>query len=225
MNKKMIIFAILICVFLVFGYIFDFSTLFKSLLEYVSDTGIVGQIIYGLVYIIATIVFIPGSILTLGAGFIFGVVKGSIIVSISSTLGAGLAFLIGRYVARDWVMKKIANNKNFKAIDKTVNKNGWKIIGLLRLSPLLPFSLSNYAFGLTGISFKGYFFSSWIGMLPLTIMYVYIGSVAGNIANLNPTDNQTPLKWIFFIGGLLLTIIVSIYVSIIAKNAVTKMNN
>jgi len=139
-----------------------------------------GAALFCFVYIAACVFFIPGALLTLGAGAIFGVIKGSILVSIASTLGAGLAFLVGRYFARDWVSKKIEGNEKFAAIDGAVANEGWKIVGLTRLSPVFPFNLLNYAFGLTSVAFKDYFLASWIGMMPGTVMYVYVGSPAAN---------------------------------------------
>jgi len=93
----------------------------------------------------ATVLFLPGSILTLGAGVVFGVVKGALIVSVSATLGATATFLVGRYVARDAIARKIDGNPRFKAIDQAVAREGWKIVGLTRLSPVFPFNLLNYA--------------------------------------------------------------------------------
>jgi len=115
---------------------------------------------------------LSGSALTLGAGILFGVLRGSIIVSIAATLGATAAFLIARYVAREWVARKIAAHPKFAAVDQAVASEGWKMVGLIRLSPIFPFSLMNYAFGLTRVSLRDYFFASWIGMLPGTVMYV-----------------------------------------------------
>jgi uncharacterized membrane protein YdjX (TVP38/TMEM64 family) len=131
----------------------------------------------------ACILLLPGSILTLGAGVLFGVVNSSIAVSIAATLGATCAFLVGRYLPRVWVAKRIANNDKFKAVDEAVAKEGWKIVLLTRLSPVFPFNLLNYAFGLTQVRVRHYFFASWLGMIPGTIMYVYIGSLAGGRAH------------------------------------------
>ena len=161
--------------------------------------------------------FLPGSILTLGAGALFGVVKGSILVSISATLGATAAFLVGRYLARDWVAKKIEGNSKFSAIDQAVAREGWKIVGLVRLSPVFPFSLLNYAFGLTRVSLRDYMLASWIGMMPGTVMYVYIGSLAHAGA-----QQTTPLQWALRGLGLVATIAVTLVLTRIAKKALAK---
>lgn len=192
---------------------------FTNALNWVEQLGPTGPAIFILLYIAACVLFIPGSALTLGAGAIFGVVRGSIIVSIGSTLGATAAFLVGRYVARDWVARKIEKNEKFKAIDQAVGAEGWKIVGLTRLSPVFPFSLLNYAYGLTKVSLRDYVLASWIGMMPGTVMYVYLGSLARlGVETQNATTAQTVLK----IVGLLATVVVTVYVTRIAKRALAR---
>src|SRR5260370_31512004 len=123
--------------------------LLGTALEAIARLGAWGAVLFALLYMAARVLFLPGSILTLGAGVVFGLARGAVIVSISATLGATAAFLVGRYVARDWVAGKIEGNPKFKAIDEAVAREGWKIVGLTRLSPVLPFTLLNYTFGLT----------------------------------------------------------------------------
>lgn len=192
---------------------------FTNALNWVEQLGPTGPAIFILLYIAACVLFIPGSALTLGAGAIFGVVRGSIFVSIGSTLRATAAFLVGRYVARDWVTRKIEKNENFKAIDQAVGAEGWKIVGLTRLSPVFPFSLLNYAYGLTKVSLRDFVLASWIGMMPGTVMYVYLGSLARlGVETQNATTAQTVLK----IVGLLATVVVTVYVMRIAKRALAR---
>lgn len=109
------------------GWYFNVQQMLRDLLQWISSLGPWGSAVFVLIYILATVLFLPGMILTMGAGFLFGVLKGSILVSIASTLGAALAFVIGRYVARDWVAKKISGRENFRAIDDAVRREGWKI--------------------------------------------------------------------------------------------------
>ena len=195
------------------------NELLANALNWVEQLGPTGPAIFILIYIAACVLFVPGSALTLGAGAIFGVVKGSIIVSVASTLGATAAFLVGRYVARDWVARKIAKNEKFAAIDRAVGEEGWKIVGLTRLSPVFPFSLLNYAYGLTKVSLRDYFFASWIGMMPGTIMYVYLGSLARlGVESERASGAQIALK----IVGLLATVAVTVYVTKIARRALAQ---
>jgi uncharacterized membrane protein YdjX (TVP38/TMEM64 family) len=196
------------------------QALLESALQWINGLGSLGGIAFIGIYIIATVAFLPGSILTLGAGVIFGVILGSLYVFIGATLGATAAFLVGRYLARGWVTNKISGNKKFAAIDKAVGKEGLKIVLLTRLSPIFPFNLLNYALGITGVSLQDYFLGS-VGMIPGTIMYVYIGSLAGNLAFIgseSKPDNMI-LHWVIRIIGLIATIVITIYVTKIAKKA------
>src|SRR6202030_3113930 len=151
-------------------------------LDWIRGLGALAPVAFIAIYIAACVLFLPGSILTIGAGVIFGVVRGSIYVSIAATLGATSAFLVGRYFARDWVSRKLEGNAKFKAIDEAVGREGWKIVLLTRLSPVFPFNLLNYAYGLTRVTLRDYFFASWAGMIPGTILYVYIGSLSSDLA-------------------------------------------
>ena len=194
-----------------------------SLVEWIKGQGSVGFIVYILVYIAAAVLFIPGSIITLGAGFAYGVLTGSILVSIASILGATASFLVGRYLARDWVAKKVANNESFRRIDNAVAGRGFKIVLLTRLSPIFPFTFQNYGYGLTGVSLRDYFFASWIGMIPGTIMYVYIGSLITDITQIASGQSaEVPGQKIFYFVGLAVTVAVSVYVTRIAKKALAK---
>lgn len=202
--------------------IFSLNTqgLLQSALQWINGLGGLGGIAFIGIYVIATVAFLPGSILTLGAGVIFGVILGSLYVFIGATLGATAAFLVGRYLARDWVIKKISDNKKFAAIDKAVGKEGLKIVLLTRLSPIFPFNLLNYALGITAVPLKDYFLGS-VGMIPGTIMYVYIGSLAGNLAFIgseSKLDNMI-VDWVIKIIGLIATIVMTIYITKIAKKA------
>jgi uncharacterized membrane protein YdjX (TVP38/TMEM64 family) len=197
-----------------------------DVLNWIESLGYIGGIAFIAIYILATVAFLPASILTLGAGAVFGVIWGSLYVFVGATLGAIAAFLIGRYLARDWISNKIAGNQKFAAIDQAVAHSGFKIVLLTRLSPLFPFNLLNYAFGITGVGLKDYAIAS-IGMLPATVMYVYIGSLAGDIARIG-SDNQSPdptFQWVIRIIGLIATIAVTLYVTNIARKAIGEINN
>ena len=148
----------------------------KAFNELVGRMGPSGMAIFAGVYVLATVLFMPSSLLTVGAGFAFGIAWGTLVVSIGSTTGAALAFLIARYVARDRIVEMAEKNEKFKAIDQAIGRQGWKMVGLLRLSPAIPFNLSNYIYGLTAVRFWPYVLASWLGMLPVTLLYVYFGA-------------------------------------------------
>ena len=195
----------------------------RDVLQWIDGLGTVGTIAFIVIYIIATVAFLPGSILTLGAGVVFGVIQGSIYVFIGATLGATLAFLVGRYIARDWVAKKIAGNAKFKAIDEAVGREGLKIVLLTRLSPIFPFNLLNYAFGITGVTLRDYFLGC-VGMIPGTVMYVYLGSLAGNLAMIGSENQPTnpTVQWTIRIIGFIATLAVTVYVTRIARKALSE---
>lgn len=150
---------------------------------WVASLGVWGPIVFILGYAVAVVCFVPGSVLTLAAGAIFGLQAGVVIVFAAAVLGSSAAFLVSRYVARSAIEQRIAGNARFAAIDRAVGAQGRKIVFLLRLSPVFPFTLLNYALGLTRVRFADYVIAS-IGMLPGTLLYVYYGKLAGDVAAL-----------------------------------------
>ncbi len=199
------------------------GTYLGRLLAQVQEFGAWGPVLWGGAYILASLLMIPGSLLTLGAGFAFGVARGTVVVSIGSTLGAAAAFLVGRTLARPWIEDKVTGSPKFRAIDQAIREQGFKIVLLLRLSPVFPFNLLNYALGLTRVSFRDYVLASWIGMLPTTMVYVYLGSAAKNVAELFAgRDERGPGEKVSFFVGLAATIAVTVYVTRIAKKALNQ---
>ena len=188
----------------------------QSILDWVTAQGIWAPVLFVLVYAGGAVAFVPGSLLTLSAGAIFGVVKGTLLVSLGSTLAAAISFLLGRFALRGWVEKKLAHKPAFKAIDEAVAREGWKMVLLLRLSPAFPFTLLNYGLGLTRIGFWPAVIASWIGMLPATILYVYLGSIA-RVA----TGETTTAQKVLYGVGLLATLVVTIWITRIAKRAIS----
>ena len=200
--------------------------LLQSSINWIKNLGTLGIIAFIIVYNLATVLFIPGSFLTLGGGALYGVFFGSIYVFIAATLGAIFAFLIGRYFARGYVSQKIRNNMTFRAIDAAICKEGFKIVFLTRLSPVFPFNMLNYAFGITRMALKDYILGS-IGMIPNTIMYVYLGSLAMDVNSINSQIDISPqtqvIQWSLRLIGLLATVSVSIYVARIAKRSLLQI--
>ncbi|MFP4373328.1 MAG: TVP38/TMEM64 family protein [Spirochaetaceae bacterium] len=225
MRTRLVIGVTALAGLLVAGLVFDVGDTLRSALESIRDMSLVtGALVFMALYTATTVLLVPGSIPTLAAGAIFGVVQGTIFVSLGSTVGATVAFFVGRYVARDWVRTRIAGRPRFAAIDDAVGREGWKIIGLLRLSPVVPFSVSNYFYGITRIRPPGYVLASWIGMLPGTLLYVYIGSLAGTLAAVGTGEGMgfTTLQWMFYGVGLVATVAVTILITRIARRAVDR---
>ena len=154
----------------------------RRLLEWARQAGPLGAVIIAMAYVPAAIFFLPGAILTLGAGFALGVPLGLVAVSAGSTVGATAAFLIGRTLARGWIAARVASDARFEAMARAVEQQGFRIVFLARLSPVFPFNVLNYAFGITTVRLRDYVLASWLGMLPGTLLYVYLGSAAQSLA-------------------------------------------
>lgn len=215
-NKRITGFGLLFVVVVAVALI-DPREFIGQALDAIRGLGGWAPLLFVLIYIVATVGFVPGSLLTLGAGAIFGVVRGSIYVSLGATLGATAAFLVGRYLAREWVAQKIEGNPKFTAIDGAVAHEGWKIVALTRLSPVFPFTLLNYAFGLTRVRFRDYVLASWIGMMPGTVMYVYVGSLARAGAG-----QRSPAEWALYGVGLIATVVVTVFITRVARRALAE---
>ena len=166
------------------------------------------------VYLVATVLVVPGTILTLAAGFAFGLPMGAVLVSAGSLAGAGAAFLVGRFFARDWVAGRISRWRTFDALDKAAGDEGFVIVLLSRLSPLFPFNLLNYAFGLTAVRFWDYVLASWIGMAPAIVLYVYIGSAARSVTELAQGKFEAGTGGAVLLAtGLVATLILTIFIT------------
>lgn len=187
---------------------------------WVQSLGAAGPIAFIVGYIVATVAFVPGSLLTLAAGAIFGLARGTAWVLIGATLGAAAAFLVARYVARGAVEKRLTGSGRFTAIDRAIGRKGLRIVALLRLSPVFPFNLMNYALGLTRVRFRDYLLAS-PAMLPGTLLYVYYGRVVGDVAELaaGTQPDRDPAYWTMLAVGLIATIAVTTVITRAARRA------
>ena len=181
--------------------------------------GALGVAVFIGAYAIATVLFLPGALFTIAAGLVYGVLGGAAVALTGATLGASLAFLCGRYLVRKRVEEGTKDNERFQAIDGAIEKQGWKIIGLLRLSPLIPFNLSNYFYGVTAIKFWPYFLATFFGMMPGTLLYAYLGAAGKAGLGGGEDGGGGALKWVFFGVGLLVTVAVTVIVSRAARRA------
>jgi len=191
--------------------------------RWVDGLGYWGPLVYIAGYIVAVVAFAPASLLTLAGGAIFGVAAGTAYVFVAATVGSSLAFLVSRYLARGWVEAKVADSERFAAIDRAVGREGRKIVFLLRLSPVFPFNLLNYALGLTRVRFADYLVAS-LGMLPGTLLYVYSGKVAGDVAALAggaPAERGAG-GTLLIVVGLAATVVVTTLVTRIARRALAE---
>jgi len=195
------------------GYVQGFA-------QWVDGLGAWGPAAFIAGYALAVAAFVPGSLLTLAGGAIFGVAKGTAYVFCAAVLGSSLGFLIARYLARGAVERRLAGNEKFAAIDRAVGGQGRWIVFLLRLSPVFPFSLLNYALGLTSVRFADYLAAS-VGMLPGTLLYVYSGKAVGDVAALagGAQHERGATDFALLAVGLLATAVVTVLVTRIARRA------
>jgi uncharacterized membrane protein YdjX (TVP38/TMEM64 family) len=192
----------------------------EAFAHWVDGLGFWGPAVFVLGYATAVVAFVPASLLTLGAGAIFGIVHGATYVFVAATLGASLAFLVSRYFARSAIEKKIQGKPKFAAIDRAVSEEGLKIVFLLRLTPAVPFNLLNYALGLTRVRFVDYLIAC-VGMIPGTLLYVYSGKLAGDVAAL-AGESALAKGWGYYsllALGLAASLALTIVVARIARRA------
>ncbi len=189
----------------------------------VDGLGALGPVVFIAAYAVACVAFVPASLLTLAAGALFGVVKGTVFVLAGATLGAFGAFLIARYVARDWVAQRVQKDVRFAAIDRAIAEQGRKVVFLLRLSPVIPFNVLNYALGLTQVRAIDFLVAS-VGMIPGTLLYVYSGKLASVVVGAAGTT-APPRGTAFYVVlglGLAATAAVTVLVTRVAKRALAE---
>jgi uncharacterized membrane protein YdjX (TVP38/TMEM64 family) len=186
----------------------------------IQEAGPLGWLLFIGLYALCCLLFIPGSVLTLAAGAVYGFWGGSALVLAGNGVGSVLSLLVTRYFLRDWMARRIAGNSRLQALEKAVAHDDWKLVLLTRLSPIMPFSLINYSLGLTKISAWRFLLATEIGAVPATLIYVYIGTLTGSLARIGPDLRQhRSIEWIFQGVGLLLAIGVTVYVTRLASRA------
>ena len=190
--------------------------LLRSFQGWVVGLGPLGWLLYALVYAVCCVLFVPASILTLGAGALYGLGTGVAIVLAGATLGATLSFLLAKSILRKKIEKMTAGNAKFTALDRAIAKEGAKIVFLVRLSPVFPFTYINYAFGLTGVRTLPYVLASFVGMIPGTFAYVYLGAAARTAASGEVDATKKALQ----IGGAVVAVVVSLFVARVAAKAI-----
>ncbi len=191
-----------------------------DLFGWLREAGIAGVLVYSAVFTVAAICLVPGSILTVGAGVAYGLVWGTIVASTASAMAATAAFLVARTVGRRRIARWAGSDPRVAALDAAIGDHGLKLVILVRLSPLVPFNLLNYALGLTRVRLRDYALGSFLGMLPVTLLYVYVGSMAGQLVSLaRGTADVGPLQQAISALGLVATLAATIYVTRLARRA------
>ena len=172
----------------------------QDVVQYVHDLGPLGPLYFGLIYLVAELLAVPATPLTLSAGYLFGLTEGVGVVLLAATIAASISFVIGKTLLRSWVEDVVLReNPQWAKLDRAIGKEGFQLLLLVRLSPLFPFALSNYLYGASSIDFASYFWGTLLGFFPGTCAYVYTGMV-GQALTLGGSDDVQP--WYVYAGVL-----------------------
>ncbi|CAI9771011.1 unnamed protein product [Fraxinus pennsylvanica] len=198
--------------------------LLKDFLVWIEqDLGPWGPLVLAVAYIPLTVLAVPASVLTLGGGYLFGLPVGFVADSIGATIGAGAAFLLGRTIGRSFVISKLKDYPQFRAVAIAIRKSGFKIVLLLRLVPLLPFNMLNYLLSVTPISIGHYMLASWLGMMPITFALVYVGTTLKDLSDVTHGWGEfSKTRWALILLGLVISVVLIICVTRVAKAALEK---
>nr|GMD86972.1 TVP38/TMEM64 family membrane protein slr0305 family [Ipomoea batatas]GMD88287.1 TVP38/TMEM64 family membrane protein slr0305 family [Ipomoea batatas] len=196
----------------------------KDFLVWVKDDlGPWGPLVLAVAYIPLTVLAVPASILTLGGGYLFGLPVGFVADSIGATIGAAAAFLLGRTIGRSFVISKLKDYPQFRAVAIAIRRSGFKIVLLLRLVPLLPFNMLNYLLSVTPVPIMEYVLASWLGMMPITFALVYVGTTLKDLSDVTHGWGEfSKTRWVFIVLGLLVSVVLIICVTRVAKAALEK---
>jgi uncharacterized membrane protein YdjX (TVP38/TMEM64 family) len=203
-------------------YFFNLQAHVKDLLEWIDTKGIWAPILFIILDVVVVVFLFPGVLITMGAGFLFGVVMGSIYIIVATTIGAIMAFMLARYLLTGSVKKYIRSKPRLNLLDKSLASEGWRLVLATRLIPFFPFKLSNYIFGLTKFRLKDFFIGTFFGIWPITIFNVYVGSITADLSTLGTETEKTNLEWTFYIFGFVSTIFAVVYIGHRAKQALKK---
>jgi uncharacterized membrane protein YdjX (TVP38/TMEM64 family) len=218
-KRASVVVAVVVSIGLVL-WLFPVAACTVELAEQLRSTGPAGVALFVVAYVVSTVLALPGSALTLVAGFAYGPALGLAIVSPASVIGATCAFLLGRSLLRGWAEGLVARSPRAQAIDAAVGREGFRLVVLLRLSPLIPFNLLNYALSLTNVTVSRYVLASFLGMLPGTALYVYLGSLVPAAAELtSATQGGGIASTALYLAGLAATLGVVVVATRMARRA------
>lgn len=202
---------------------FDVHGELVALIRWIEAQGAWAAVIFILVMAAVVVLLLPGIFFTTGAGFVFGVVEGSVYVVLGTTLGACIAFLMARHLFGRRAARFIVSHSKVSLVNEEMSRHGWKVVLLTRLIPFFPAKLSNYFFGLTSFSFRGFAGGSLLGFIPFSVNNVYLGSIAADVATLGALGvGRTPLEWALYGGGFVVTVFTVFYLNRLARRALTR---
>jgi len=212
-----ILFVGLILVVLVY---FDVHEQLVELLEWIDAQGAMAGVYFILLMAAVVVLLLPGIFLTTGAGFVFGVIEGTVLVVAGTVIGASLAFLIARHLFGERASRFIVSRSNLQVVSDEMARHDLNVVMLTRLIPFFPGKLSNYFFGLTRFTFKGFVLGSLIGFIPFSLHNVYLGSITAGLASLSRGEvERSPLQWAFYGLGFVATIVALLYFNNLARRA------
>lgn len=205
-------------------FTFPIEKILKNFLLWVEqDLGPWGPLVLAVAYIPLTVLAVPASVLTLGGGYLFGLPVGFVADSIGASIGAGAAFLLGRTIGRSFVISKLKDYPQFRSIAIAIHGSGFKIVLLLRLVPLLPFNMLNYLLSVTPVPLGEYMLASWLGMMPITLALVYVGTTLKDLSDVTHGWSEfSKTRWAFIIMGLAVSVVLMVCVTKVAKAALEK---
>lgn len=202
---------------------FDLHERLLDLLAWVEDQGAWASVLFVLIMAATVILLLPGVFLTTGAGLVFGVVQGSILVVVGTTLGAAIAFLVARYLLGSRAQHFILEHERVGLINAEMARHGWKVVLLTRLIPFFPSKVANYCFGLTSFRFRGYLLGSFLGFIPFSVHNVYLGSIVRDIAALTQRElGRSPVEWVLYGFGFVATVVAVVYFNRLARRALAR---
>jgi uncharacterized membrane protein YdjX (TVP38/TMEM64 family) len=202
---------------------FDVHERLLVLLQWVDEQGLWAAVLFILIMAIVVVLLLPGILFTTGAGFVFGLVNGTVYVVVGTTLGAAIAFLVARYTFGERARRFIIEHSRLRVVNEEMTRHDWKVVLLTRLIPFFPSKIANYFFGLTGFSFRGYLLGSLVGFIPFSLHNVYLGSIAADLAALSEREiGRTPVEWTLYATGFVATVVAILYFNRLARTALRR---
>lgn len=192
-----------------------------ELLHWLDGMGPVALLLFIVIMALVVVLVLPGVLFTTGAGFVFGVTQGSLAVILGTALGSVLAFLIGRFLLGERATRWLREHDRLAPFNAELGARGWRLVLLTRLMPLFPFKLTNYLFGLSPITLRGFTAGTLIGIVPWSVHNVYLGALAADLSGIGLRPERSPVEWALYVAGFVATIVTIVYVSRVARRGLT----
>lgn len=202
---------------------YDADEQVRQLLQWFDRQGAWAGALFVVLMTMVVVLLLPGVLFTTGAGFVFGVVEGSVYIVVGTTLGAVLAFLIARHAFGERAKALVLSRSRIHLVHDELRAEGWKIVLLTRLVPFFPSKLANYFFGLTPVRLGHFTLGSLLGFVPFSVHNVYLGSIAADVVTLGTSEmGRSPFQWLVYLMGFVATVITVIYLNLIARRALAR---